>query len=56
MQYGIVGLNPVEMVWQVVSDRRLHTVKEVASNNAPPKWEVASVFDFLEKVWLRAIG
>jgi DNA-binding IclR family transcriptional regulator len=49
LQQGIFKLNPVDEVWQVVSDRRWHTVKEVANDVGLPNGNVASVIDFLER-------
>ena len=45
----IFRLNPVELVWQTLSDRRWHTVTEIANHAALPNMKVASVIDFLER-------
>lgn len=48
LQHSTVGPNPVDRVWQVVSDRRWHTVSEVARTVGLPGVKVAEVVNFLE--------
>jgi predicted transcriptional regulator len=47
-QHG-VKWNPVELVWQVLPDRRWQTVTEITNHVALPNMNVAPVIDFLEK-------
>ena len=49
LPYGMFGMNPADMVWQLASDSRWHTLKEVAKLTQSSDEKVALVVNFLEK-------
>ena len=49
MAYGMFGINPADLIWQSASDRRWHTLKEVARLTQSSDEKVALIVNFLEK-------